>query len=416
MSLFTTTKPIIRPISVLTKKEKERKYLHRYLKEMVNSKVEVQVKNVNPFALETNLSFKNKKAESRSSGFSFGSLLSKFSGFSNLAILNPASGESRGSSMYWSEEDELSIRLDAALEALQNDMTNPHLSKNEIIEKLNHRLAAINDPRLSDPDTDFHLFISNLKAIIQSNKLEMLDYVKRIESLSAEQNELVSRGSSSALMQHQEIEAYATALDDKINYISKSFDAVNQAEFSKTYQHQITEDQTEIELKFLSRNEKDESEEFRTRKIEIKSRGGIKIDSGIAIPLTNFGSSSKDFYIDQNGVIQGDKNDHFNLNIGLLVNFYPYIGETLNVGGSFGAAVPFSDNLKGINFLLGPSLHFGQENRISISGGAVFGPVEKLYRGATVGETTSLTSLDNYIKSVYDVGWFVGISFNLLGI
>ena len=98
-----------------------------------------------------------------------------------------------------------------------------------------------------------------------------------------------------------------------------------------------------------------------------------------------------------------------------MVNFYPFLGETFNVGGSFGLSIPISgnENINGINFLFGPSLFFGSESRLSLSGGVAYGPVKKLTNGIEIGDETTFGSIDNYTKNVYYFGYYFGISFSL---
>jgi len=45
-----------------------------------------------------------------------------------------------------------------------------------------------------------------------------------------------------------------------------------------------------------------------------------------------------------------------------------------------------------------------------------YGPVNKLTNGLEVGEQTEIFDIDNYTKSVYDFGYYFGISFSLFDI
>ena len=101
-----------------------------------------------------------------------------------------------------------------------------------------------------------------------------------------------------------------------------------------------------------------------------------------------------------------------------MINFYPFMGDNFNVGGSFGLSIPISgdENISGINFLLGPSLFFGNKSRLSVSGGLAYGPVKRLTNGLSVGDTTSFGSVDNFTKNVYDFGYYFGVSFSLFDI
>ena len=99
-----------------------------------------------------------------------------------------------------------------------------------------------------------------------------------------------------------------------------------------------------------------------------------------------------------------------------MINFYPVIGDNFNVGGSFGLSIPIADDVNGVNFLLGPSVFLGRQSRLSLSGGVAYGPVNRLTNGLEIDQTTTLSSLDNFTKKVYDFGYFFGISFSLFDI
>lgn len=379
-----------------------------------NSSVELELKNVNPFAVEAKVDFKGESSGNTGTGFSFGSILSGFGGFKDFGIqLSPGGNSKSRGTAAWSDVDDLSIRLDAALENFKSDLANPNLSKEQILRNLKDGLSEIQDPRLNNPNIDFYLFVSNLKAVVQSNKSEMLSMLDA--ALNGSDDEMpVSRGTTSSMvLQRNEIEDLTAGLNIKIQSISDLYAMLEKSEFEKVYHYDLAYDKTNVELKFTA---SENSKELREREFKLMTKGGWKVDTGVALPLTNFGSSSNDFYIDGDGIIQADKNNNFVPNLGMMINFYPYWSENFNLGGSFGIAVPFADDFKGINFLLGPSLHIGGNNRFSLSGGIAFGPVKKLSGGLKTGSHTEYESLDNYLKIVYDIGWFMGLSFNLFGI
>src|SRR5690606_27311775 len=168
----------------------------------------------------------------------------------------------------------------------------------------------------------------------------------------------------------------------------------------------------DIQLKFKSAEAAEN--ELKTRSIKLFSQGGIKINKRTALTMNNFRKNSNDYHIDEDSIIKADKNEHFVPSLRMMVNFYPMLSENFNIGGSFGLAIPITDDIKGINFLLGPSIYFGNENRLSLTGGIAFGPVNKLTNGLKAGqEATGIFSLDNYTKTVYDFGYFLGVSFSV---
>ena len=383
-----------------------------------NASVELELKNVNPFAVEAEVDFKGENTGENGTGFTFGSILSGFGVFKDFGIqLNPGGTKSRGSgTAAWSDVDDLSIRLDAALENLKSDLANPNLSKEQILRNLKDGLSEIKDPRLNNPNIDFYLFLSNLKAVVQSNKSEMLSTLEAAMNMPGGETPVSRGAASSIVLQQNEIENLTAGLNIKIQSVSDLYAMLEKAEFEKVYHYGLAYDKTSVELKFTAAGNSAESKELREREFKLTTKGGWKIDTGVALPLTNFSSSSNDFYIDGEGIIQADKNNNFVPNLGMMINFYPYLSESFNVGGSFGVAIPFTEDFKGINFLLGPSVHIGGKNRFSISGGMAFGPVKKLSTGLETGSHTELQSLDDYQKTVYDIGWFIGLSFNLFGL
>ena len=137
----------------------------------------------------------------------------------------------------------------------------------------------------------------------------------------------------------------------------------------------------------------------------------------MALTLNNFGSNSNKYYL-ESGVIGADKNDFFVPNLSTMINFYPFMGENFNLGGSFGLSIPISsnDSIDGVNFLFGPSMFFGSKSRLSLSGGLAYGPVKQLTNGLSVGDTTSFDNVDDFTRNVYDFGYYFGISFSLFDI
>ena len=99
-----------------------------------------------------------------------------------------------------------------------------------------------------------------------------------------------------------------------------------------------------------------------------------------------------------------------------MINFYPVMSENFNLGGSFGVSIPITGETRGINFLLGPTIFLGSKSRISLSGGVAYGTVNRLTNGLEVGDATTITDLDSFNKSVYDFGYYFGISFSLFEI
>ncbi|WP_282134728.1 hypothetical protein [Seonamhaeicola maritimus] len=407
-----------------------------------NSLVEIKLKNVNPFAVDVVTDVKEEQIHQSGDGFNFTSLLGGINTFSsdnlNLNVANLPAGEflksdSRGSvTSGFSDLNEKTANVSALKTTIMSNLLNPNLSKEDIVESVIETAGLQQDARLPDPNDNFYVFLTQLEKIVQEDKAELEADVNAMskdvdqqtskeEGLSRgeliERNYLISDLQS--LLSSLNKSTFQTVED--LKKIKSLYTMLEASDFSRTYDYQLEADKVNIEVKFVqsvfAKNAHNENtgSTLKTRNIKLYSKGGFKINTGVALTLNNFGSKSQDFYIAEDGTIGADNNNYFTPNLSTMINFYPYTGENFNIGGSFGLSIPISgeSNVKGVSFLLGPSLHFGSKSRVSISGGLAYGPVQKLTNGLEVGDPTTFGSVDNFTKDVYDFGYFFGISFSL---
>jgi hypothetical protein len=111
-------------------------------------------------------------------------------------------------------------------------------------------------------------------------------------------------------------------------------------------------------------------------------------------------------------------NEDVNIGVSALMHFYSRTGTLINLGGTFG----FMLNTKAeFNYLLGGSLIFGQNQRFILSGGASFGQINRLNPKYSTSEIYTESQLGQVSDSQltikkWDIGYFIGISYNLGGI
>lgn len=412
-----------------------------------NSAVELQVLNVNPFAVEVQTDVSEENIHQNSgNGFNFGSLLGGIGSFSkeNLDLnvgglpvsdtLFSRGARSRGAGLSNKFDDlnSLATNVSALKNTLLSNLKNPHLTKEEIKENLQQIAGKQEDVRLPNPDENFYAYLANLQKIAVSGKNDIVNDLKLLKTdlaqseseTMASRGELVLRNTSYAELESllQSVQNSTAQAVESINEIESLYSALEGSTFSRTYDYYVESDKSNIELTFkesafaTALESNDVQNILKTRNIKIFSRGGMKINTGVALTMNSFADTSKDFFLDENGVVMASANDYFVPNLSTMINFYPIISESFNLGGSFGLSIPISSNVNGVNFLLGPSLFLGSESRLSLSGGVAYGPVERLTNGLTPGKQTTYSSLDPYMKTVYDLGYFFGISFSLFDI
>ena len=411
------------------------------------SLVVIQLTNINPFAVDVITEIKEEDLIQSGQGFNFSSLLGGISSFSgdqmslnvdNLPASEMFKGQesSRGSNVanQFSELNNTITNISALKNSMISNLQNPNLDKETILKNLIKNSLVQEDARLPDPNENFYLFISQLEKIVNEDKSEITSDLNVLSSgleIVENEDQAVSRGELVArnvairdLERLKDLLNQSTSLSaQNLSEIRSLYTMLEASSFQRTYDYQLEADEVNIELKFIQSDlladiDNSEKTTLKMRNIKLFSTGGFKINTSVALTLNNFGSKSKDYYVDEFGVIGAEENDYFVPNLSTMINFYPFIGKNFNIGGSFGLAIPISgdEDVKGINFLLGPSLFFGSKSRLSLSGGIVHGPTKKLTNGLNIGDTTSFGSIDNFTKNVYEFGYYFGISFSLFDI
>ncbi len=412
-----------------------------------NSAVELKLQNVNPFAIKVKTDVKEENLTSSGQGFNFGSLLGGINSFTGDRIdLNTSnlpdtdmfasSRGSRGSEKASSNFEDLNntiTNVSALKSTFISNLLNPNLNKEEILENLVATADAEKDFRLPSAKDNFYIYLSKVEKTIKESRSDLEtninDMANDIESSTnndgnLSRGELVSRNYTLNNLQRlmADLNKSSNQSLNNIEEIKSLYTVLEASNFEQTYDYSLTADQVDIELQFVQsdfsndvENNPDDESTIKTRHIMLKSKGGFKINTSVAMTLNNFGSNSNDFFIDDNGVVGADENNFFVPNLSTMINFYPFIGESFNIGGSFGLSIPISgnDSVSGVNFLFGPSLFFGSKSRLSLSGGLAYGPVQQLTNGIEVGDTTNFGSIDNFTRNVYDFGYYFGISFSL---
>jgi hypothetical protein len=411
-----------------------------------NSAVEIKLQNINPFAVQVKTDVKEENLANAGQGFNFSSLLGGINSFtgdkidlntSNLPesdMFSTKSG-SRGNAQATNNFKDLNntiSNVSALKTTLISNLLNPNLDKEEILENLISTADAEVDIRLPRAKDNFYVYLSKVEKSIKESRSDLesnINYMSNeIESKSADdtnmsRGELVSRNMTLSNLQNliTNLNSSSSQSLQNLEELKSLYTLLEASNFEQTYDYELTADQVDIELKFVQSDfskkidNEDNEAVLKTRHIMLKSKGGFKINTSVAMTLNNFGSSSQDFFLDADGIVGADENNFFVPNLSTMINFYPFIGENFNIGGSFGLSIPISGSepASGINFLFGPSLFFGSKSRLSLSGGLAYGPVQQLTNGIEVGDTPSFGSIDNFTRDVYDFGYYFGISFSL---
>lgn len=153
----------------------------------------------------------------------------------------------------------------------------------------------------------------------------------------------------------------------------------------------------------------------KTKFLEINTRGGIKINASIGVGFGSFFDAAEEFGIRDNQITV-QQLGAFQPSITSYIHFYPNTHGDVALAGSFGIGFPLGNlDAQSINFCLGPSLIFGKGQRIVFSTGLMGGQVSRLAKGYQPGDAFDLNNGDIPTRKRYEMGYFVGVSFNVGG-
>ena len=149
--------------------------------------------------------------------------------------------------------------------------------------------------------------------------------------------------------------------------------------------------------------------------LEVPVYGGFKINASLGVSFGSFFDRPQAYFLRDSTIVSEDR-DSYSPIITSFIHFYRQSAGTLSVGGAFGIGLSIGNDsgTQAINFLLGPSFILGQGERIALSAGLMGGKVDRLGQGYQVGDNLVSEAGALPLRSVYELGFFVGLSFNVL--
>lgn len=157
-------------------------------------------------------------------------------------------------------------------------------------------------------------------------------------------------------------------------------------------------------------------DEIKLSPIKVPVYGGLKMNASLGISFGQFFDAPKSFYA-RDSAILAQKEDSFTPMITSFLHFYQQRRKAFTVGGSLGVGVPVGGELgfQSINFFAGPSFFFGSSERFVLNLGLMGGKVQRLSAGYEAGDYFDGESESIPLHQPYELGYFVGLSFNLGG-
>ena len=194
------------------------------------------------------------------------------------------------------------------------------------------------------------------------------------------------------------------------------YETVKANDFSMTYQSQGQGDVTVFNIAFQLKEgvgETDAPPTIQVAPLKVPVYGGIKINASVGMNFARFFDQPKTYFVRDDEIV-GQTGDDFLPIVTSFMHFYKQGNRNVSLGGSLGVGISLGggEGIGSTNFFLGPSLFFGQSDRFVLNMGLMGAKTNRLSLGYQEGD--AFDGFDDFIpiQSVYELGYFVGLSFN----
>ena len=274
----------------------------------------------------------------------------------------------------------------------------------------NHRRYQNQVKDLKDISSKLQLFNSQGTGTetLFSKIIEVHQNAEKVEAnVKKQREELVTLINSAS---NQDLEKQAA--------LRYEFEAISSNEFKETFGAHADTDELKFDLKLQLKDSvthTNAQSSLEMAAIQVPVFGGFKINASVGLSFGQFFNRPQDYFV-RDSVILSDDLDSFHPIMTSFLHFYPQTPGLMGIGGTIGIGMPLTSNegQQSLSFFAGPSIIFGNNERIVLTGGIMGGRVQRLAQGYEVGDIF-ISEADNVpVSFPYELGGFLGISFNLV--
>ncbi len=148
--------------------------------------------------------------------------------------------------------------------------------------------------------------------------------------------------------------------------------------------------------------------------IRVPVGGGFKVNASLGISFARYFDRPQDYFV-RDSILLGQDLDAFVPVVTSFVHFYAQGCGNVSFGGSVGLGFPVvgGEGGQSIAFFAGPSLILGRSSRVVLSAGLMGGRVQRLGQGYHLGDAFEGDSALIPKSARYELGAFLGLSYNL---
>jgi len=188
----------------------------------------------------------------------------------------------------------------------------------------------------------------------------------------------------------------------------------------KSFQQSFTPIQAQgeevnIELIFTQKNDDGEYEELKSMTQTIPVSGHWRVSGSVGVSFGKFAKDVSNFSVIDEKITETPTDD-FVPQIASFVHMMRQTPKNIDLGVSLGVGLPLLNGGQSTSasFFLGPTILIGQNQRLMLTTGLMGAKAPRLSGGHKVGDTFTLSSDLLPVSSVYEIGYFLGLSFSVL--
>ena len=280
----------------------------------------------------------------------------------------------------------------------------------QAVKKLNAREATLRNKVA---------LLSGLNEQFVNLALDDADYLKYVANLQT-----FRKDAQSISQQLKEALSVDGGLDDfpskqDLTNLQFSLAEVISNDFTYHSRTQAYSDILNINIKMVKKEHPlgEEKEVVKSRNLRLEAKGGLKVTASVGLNFSQFLTAGQTFSARDN-LIVADNAGVFSPTAASMLHFYTYNGKKLSLGGSFGIGFPMlagEGESQSLHFFIGPSLIFGTKQRMVLNMGLMGGRATRLAKGYKPGDYFDDSFGDIPTRNPYEIGLFIGTSFNIMG-
>ncbi len=314
-----------------------------------------------------------------------------------------------------------------ALDIIENGLeiyNNPDVSVDQVL-RANDGVTQLTDIQSVHSKTtdDYELELAQLRQVnselvnLAPSNPELVNLYFEMEKTFLTSSTVLNKSSLTNQKLDDLMEVAKAKNPQEILDIFYEFQAIRANDFKTVYHAEGEEDLVIFDLTFALKQEAQSSgakEEIKLSPIKVPVYGGLKMNASIGISFGQFFKAPESFYV-RDSAILAQKEDRFTPMVTSFLHFYQQGRKPFTVGGSLGVGVPVGGELgfQSINFFVGPSFFFGSSERFVLNLGLMGGKVQRLSAGYKAGDYFDGESEFIPLHQPYELGYFVGLSFNV---